>query len=56
MRNTKYILLIIGSLGILASIYGYIKDQEITNHLIGFICGACLIYGYFELNKVNKSE
>lgn len=56
MKKTKYILLMIGIMGMLASIYGYTKDHEIANHLIGFICGTCLVFGYFELNKANKKE
>ncbi len=54
MKNTKYILLIIGILGVLASVYNYFNDKNISNNIIGFICGISLIYGYFELNKVQK--
>ncbi len=54
MKRAKYLLLIIGILGIIASIYGFIQDKEVSNHLIGFICGASLIFGYFELGKVRK--
>jgi hypothetical protein len=56
MKSTKYILLVIGVLGIAASVYGYIKDRDASNHIIGFVCGASLIYGYFELNKASKKE
>ena len=53
--NTQKLLLIIGILGITASIIGIIKGQEFTTHIIGFVCGASLIYGYFELKK-DKDE
>lgn len=54
MKSAKYVLLVIGALGIAASVYGSIIDEEITNHIIGLVCGASLIYGYFELNKADK--
>ena len=56
MKNSKYILLIIGLLGVIASVYGYLKDNDIQSNLVGLICGASLIYGYFELNKINKKN
>jgi hypothetical protein len=49
--STKYILLIIGILGILSSIAGLIQGQSFSNNLVGFICGSSLIWGYFELKK-----
>lgn len=47
----KYILLIIGLLGLIASVYGMYKDGDISNHLIGMVCGASLIWGFFEIRK-----
>ena len=49
--NTKYILLVIGILGILSSLAGVIQGQELSSNLVGFICGSSLIWGYFELKK-----
>ncbi len=51
MGSTKYILLIIGLLGSIAAIFMMIKTGSITDNLIGLICGACLIWGYFEISK-----
>ncbi|MEY8850009.1 hypothetical protein AB9K26_14405 [Psychroserpens sp. XS_ASV72] len=56
MKRTKYILLFIGIVGIAASVFGWVKDQSFANHLIGFVCGASLIYGYFEIDKAEKGS
>ena len=53
--KTKYILLIVGFLGVMTSVLGLIKGQEITTYLISFICGVSLIQAYLELNK-NENE
>lgn len=50
-KNTKYILLIIGILGLAASLYGMTTDSEFLHHLPGLVCGTSLIYGYFELKR-----
>lgn len=54
--RTKILLLIIGVLGIVASIFGVLKGQDITTHLIGFVCATCLVYGYFEFKKLENEE
>lgn len=55
MKSTKYILLIVGILGIGAGIFGIFNGQPYTNHIITLICGASLIYGFYELNKKDKN-
>lgn len=54
MKITKYILLIIGILGIGAAVYGMVNGDTITDHIITLICGASLIYGFYALNKKEK--
>ncbi len=49
--KTYKLILIVGILGVVASVFGMITQQDISTHLIGFICGASLIYGYFELKE-----
>lgn len=56
MRSTKYILLVIGILGLAAGIYAAVAGQGPSEYLLGLICGASLVFGYFELNKQSKSE
>lgn len=56
MKNSKYILLIIGVLGLTAGIYSAVTGQGPSEYLLGLICGASLVFGYFELNKQSKSE
>lgn len=50
------LLLIIGVLGIIASVIGVVRKLDVTTNLIGFICGTCLIYGYIELKKVKNEQ
>lgn len=54
--NTKYILLVIGILGVLASILGVFQGRDLSSNITGFICGASLIWGYFELKKKEENE
>jgi uncharacterized membrane protein len=56
MKQLKYSLLIVGLLGILFSTYGLFVNVEWTSSLMGLICGACLIYGYFEVDKSSKAK
>lgn len=54
--KTQKLLLIIGALGVIFSIVGIVNKQEISKDIIGLVCGASLIYGYFELkNKTHES-
>ncbi|WP_412559808.1 hypothetical protein [Winogradskyella sp. MIT101101] len=55
MKSTRNILLFIGTLGILASIYGFATGSSVTEYLIGFICSSSLILGYFDFKK-HKSQ
>ena len=52
--KSKYILLVIGILSIAASIYMVIYGEEYINKIMGFVCGASLIYGYCELSQREK--
>ena len=45
-KNTMYILLVVGILGLAASIWGTIQDGSIREHIIGFVCGVSLLWGY----------
>ncbi len=51
MASLKYILLIVGILSIIASIYLMISTGEIVNEIFGLVCGAGLIWGYFEVRR-----
>lgn len=55
MKRTKYILLFIGLAGIAAAIFGLVKGDAFKDHLMTFVCGASLIYGYFQIDKTEKS-
>lgn len=54
--KSKYILLVIGILSIAASIYMIIEGEELTNKIMGLVCGASLIYGYYELGQQEKKS
>lgn len=51
MKNTKFVLLTIGILGVLASFYGTVTGMDYTINLVGYICGSSLIFGYFDMKK-----
>jgi multisubunit Na+/H+ antiporter MnhF subunit len=51
MKSTKYILLVIGVAGVVASFYRIIEGDQFIDHIIGIVCGVSLIFGFFELNK-----
>lgn len=55
MKRTKYILLFIGIAGLAAATYGLVKGDAFTDHIMTLVCGASLIYGYFEL-KTQESK
>jgi uncharacterized membrane protein HdeD (DUF308 family) len=50
MNKSRYILLVIGILGIVAGIYN-LTQSDTNNALLAFISGTSLVYGYFELGK-----
>ena len=50
MNKSKYVLLVIGVLGIAAGVYN-LTQSDINNALLAFISGSSLVYGYFELGK-----
>ncbi len=56
MKSTRYILLIIGLLGIIASVFNFISGQPAVESLITFVCSAALITGYWELGKKLRKE
>jgi len=55
MKNTKYILLVIGILGIAAGVYAIATGKGTSEYLLGLICGASLVFGYTELSKQTNS-
>ena len=57
MKRTKFILLFIGIAGLVAATYGLVKGEAFTDHIMTLVCGASLIYGYFEMkNQETKSS
>ncbi len=49
--QAKYILLVIGILGLLAALAGLVQGQSFSDNILGLVCGSSLIWGYFELKK-----
>lgn len=57
MKRTKYILLFIGIAGLAAATFGLVKGDAFADHIMTLVCGASLIYGYFEMkNQETKSS
>ncbi|MFK7781163.1 hypothetical protein [Psychroserpens sp.] len=51
MKTTRYILLVIGILGLITALFGLINGDALTDQLITIVCGSSLIYGYFQLKN-----
>ncbi|PWK18995.1 hypothetical protein [Xanthomarina spongicola] len=51
MKASKYVLLVIGLLAIAAIVYNLFQGEAFINQIITLVCGASLIYGYFELDR-----
>jgi len=49
--KTKYVLLGIGILGILASMYMIVQGDSTTSIISGLVCGTSLVYGSYELGR-----
>lgn len=56
MKLTKYILLIIGLLGIAASVIRIVQNDPLSDVLMGLISSSALIYGYFVFGKLEKQK
>lgn len=54
MKTTRHILLFVGIAGLSAAFFGLFNGDAFMDHLITLICGASLIYGYFQLNDYDK--
>ncbi len=55
MKFTKYLLLIIGVLALFAAGYGLYNGSEVTDQLLGIVCGLSLIWGYFTIDRMNQN-
>lgn len=56
MKASSIILLIIGILGLIASIYNWYTEDSISRVLLSLICSVSLIWGAFELKKKDKNK
>lgn len=56
MKSTRYVLLAIGILGSIASIYNYIQGESLSSSLIYFVCSASLIFGFWEFGEKTKQQ
>ena len=54
MKLIKYLLLTIGILGLIASIYNMIYTHSISDQKTGLLAGIFLIFVSFNLNKITK--
>ena len=51
MKTTRYILLFVGLVALAISVFGLIKGDVFTDHILGIVCGVSLTYGYFQLKN-----
>jgi len=56
MKATRYILLIIGILGLITAFFGLINGDAFANQLITIVCSSSLIYGYYTIGRTEKAE
>ena len=56
MKTTKYVLLIIGILGTIASAIRIVQDAPLADVILGFITSIALIYGYFGIDRVEDKK
>ncbi|MFC5046671.1 hypothetical protein ACFSTE_10385 [Aquimarina hainanensis] len=51
MKNTRYLILILGVLGSIACGYNIVLGEGIATNVFGFISGSSLVWGFFELEN-----
>jgi hypothetical protein len=56
MKATKYVLLIIGILGTIASIFLIVRGSPVTDVIFGFISSIALIYGFFVFDRFQDKK
>jgi len=56
MKATKYVLLIIGILGTLASVIRIVQGAAVTDVIFGFISSIALIYGFFVFDRFQEKK
>lgn len=56
MKNSRYILLVIGILSLVAAAFSLYHGHSFTDNIIPIICGASLIFGYWEMGKEAKQK
>ena len=54
MKVLKYVLLTIGFLGLIATIYNMINVGAISNHMGTFVCSLGLLFMSFNLDKLSN--
>lgn len=54
MNSTKSVNVVIATIGIIASIYGYFTSENNTLFIATFISSTCLLAALFEENKDKK--
>ena len=54
MKQLKNSLLITGIAGLIFGVTGFFVSSDLTINLMTTICGACLLFGYFDLRKKTR--
>lgn len=52
----KYILLVLGILGIVAAIYQMILKKAVVDYWVPLFCGGVLIYAFVHLNNKDRNK
>lgn len=56
MKATRFLLLFIGSMALSASFFGLVNGDVFTEHILNIVCASSLIFGYFQFNKLIRTE
>ncbi len=56
MKTTRYMLLIIGNLGLITAVLSIVSGSRFTDQIMTLVCSLSLIYGYYALQKTRKAQ
>lgn len=56
MKSTKTILLIIGTIGLIAAAYGFYRGGSVIDQLLTLVCGASLLVAGWRMGPADRTE
>ena len=56
MKSTKYIVLVIGLIGLIAAAYGIYRGGTFIDQLLTLVCGTSLLFAGWRMDRSNGTE